>query len=145
MFPVKHRKIPVVTSSANPLLKIFRRGLAEGVTRQGWLAVEGPFLVEEALRAGSTSRINRVVISDEGFARLGPLMDRLPPDSDISRVSDRLFRQIAQTEHPQGIAALVELKRPNLDDILRLPDVLLVVACGLQDPGNLGTILRSAQ
>ena len=40
-----------VASPANPLLKVFRRSLAEGTTKQGWLAVEGPFLVEEALNA----------------------------------------------------------------------------------------------
>ncbi len=42
-----------VTSPANALLKVFRSSLTEGTTRQGWLAVEGPFLVEEALERGA--------------------------------------------------------------------------------------------
>ena len=41
-------------SSQNPLLKVFRRALAEGVTRDGWLAIEGPLLLEEAIEAYHT-------------------------------------------------------------------------------------------
>ena len=46
-----------VSSPANSLLKVFRRSLADGTTKQGWLAVEGPFLVEEALNAAPASRL----------------------------------------------------------------------------------------
>ena len=141
----QHRRIPEITSGANPLLKTFRRGLAEGVTRQGWLAVEGPFLVEEALRAREAAGVHSVLVSEEGLERLKSLVERLPAEAEVARVSDQLFRGVAQTESPQGIAALVELRRPALDAVLRTPNVLLLVACGLQDPGNLGTILRSAQ
>ena len=63
----------------------------------------------------------------------------------MAQTPARLFRQIAQTETPQGIAALVELRAETLEAVLRARDALLLVACGLQDPGNLGTILRSAQ
>ena len=50
-----------VTSSTNALLKVFRRALADGVTREGWLAVEGPRSVEEALKArGSGSEVTTV-------------------------------------------------------------------------------------
>lgn len=140
-----HRRILEIASRANPLLKVFRRALAEGVTRQGWLAVEGPFLVEEALRAKEDTHVHSVLVSEEGLERLTTLVEHLPPGAEVSRVSDRLFHDVAQTESPQGIAALVELKRPTLDSILRGPHVLLLVACGLQDPGNLGTIHRSAQ
>lgn len=134
-----------ITSPANPLLKSFRRALAAGTTPDGWLAVEGPFLVEEALRAREIAQIHSVMVSREGLERLKALVERMPADVEVSYISSKLFGQISQTEHPQGIAALVELKNSLLDDILHQPNVLLVVACGLQDPGNLGTILRSAQ
>lgn len=140
-----HRRIPEITSSANSLRKTYRRALAEGVTRQGWLAVEGPFLVEEALRAREAARVHSVLLSEEGLERLKSLVGRLPEDAEVARVSDHLFSGVAQTESPQGIAALVELRQPSLDSVLRKSNVLLLVACGLQDPGNLGTILRSAQ
>jgi len=51
---------------------------------------------------------------------------------------------VAATQNPQGIAALVELPPYNLDTILAGRNPLLLVACGLQDPGNLGTLVRSA-
>src|SRR5450432_371683 len=64
------------------------------------------------------------------------------------RTTDRLFEGIADTEHPQGVAALVAPRAATLDDILRVPgeacSVLLVVLAGVQDPGNVGTILRTA-
>jgi TrmH family RNA methyltransferase len=134
-----------IMSSANPLLKVFRRALAEGTTREGWLAVEGPFLVEEALRAKDHATIQSVLVSDDGLERLRGLVAHLPVAAEIARISDRLFHQVGQTETPQGIAALVELHRHSLDSVLRAANALLVVACGLQDPGNIGTILRSAQ
>ncbi len=145
MFHVKQRKIPEITSSSNRLLKTFRRALSEGVTEQGWLAVEGPFLVVEAMRARDSARLQSVIVSEEGSARLQALIEHLPSGAEVVRVPDRLFRQMAQTESPQGVAALVELRRPALDSILHKHDGLFLVACGLQDPGNLGTILRSAQ
>ncbi|MGA2632217.1 MAG: RNA methyltransferase [Terriglobia bacterium] len=138
-------RLRVVESSANPLIKVFRRALAEGTTRDGWLAVEGPLLVEEALRAGERATVQSVLISEEGVRRSQPLLERLPKACEVTQTPDRLFRQIAQTETPQGIAALVELRTTNLEAVLGARDALLLVACGLQDPGNLGTILRSAQ
>ena len=139
------RRFREIISPANPLLKVFRRALAEGTTREGWLAVEGPYLIEEALRASDRATIHSVVISDEGLERLQGLVGHLPAEAEAARVPDRLFRQITQTESPQGIAALVQVGRRSLDSILREPNVLLLVVCGLQDPGNLGTIMRSAQ
>ena len=139
---VEYREI---TSPTNPLLKVFRRALAEGTTRDGWLAVEGPFLIEEALRAKPQATIHSVLVSDEGLERLRELVRHLPAKSEVARVSDRLFRQVAETQSPQGIAALVEVHRRSLHAILQAPNALLLVACGLQDPGNLGTMMRSAQ
>lgn len=136
------RRIREITSGTNSLLKVFRHALAEGTTRDGWLAVEGPFLVEEALRA-ERATIHSLLVASQALQRLQDLLARSPREVEIAQVSERLFRKVAQTENPQGIAALVELRECTLDTILRQQHVLLLVACGLQDPGNLGTILRS--
>src|SRR6202043_1026283 len=60
----------------------------------------------------------------------------------------RLFEGLADTEHPQGVAALVKPRVASFDDLLRTPESacspLLVVLTGVQDPGNVGTILRTA-
>jgi TrmH family RNA methyltransferase len=138
------QKIRAVTSAANPLLKVFRHALAEGTTREGWLAVEGPHLVEEALRA-ERAAIQGVIVAAGAREAFRNLLARLPAQAEVVEVPDRLFRQVAATESPRGIAALVELQVANLDHSIARPDALLIVACGLQDPGNLGTIVRSAQ
>ncbi len=134
-----------VTSPANALVKIFRRALADGVTRQGWVAVEGPHPVEEALGASENAVVQSVLVARTGTGKFRALLERLPKGAEVAQVSDRLFERVAQTDAPQGIAALVELRHPDLDQILTRPNPLLLVACGLQDPANLGTLVRSAQ
>ncbi len=142
----KHQApIREITSPANPLLKVYRRALAVGVTREGWLAVEGPHLLEEALVATANGVVQSVLVSATGARKFRELLERLPKEAEMAQISDRLFEQIAQTETPQGIVGLIELRPADLDSILARRDVLLLIACGLQDPGNLGTMMRSAQ
>jgi len=138
-------KLREITGATNPLLKVFRRALAEGTTREGWLAIEGPHLLDEALKAGARATVHCALAGQTGYEKFGELIERLPGIAEVARVSDRLFQQVAQTQTPQGIAALVELRRETLETLLERRPALLLVACGLQDPGNLGTIARSAQ
>jgi TrmH family RNA methyltransferase len=133
-----------VTSPANSLLKVFRRSLADGSTKEGWLAVEGPFLVEEALNAAPRVKTHSVLVATGAAEKFSALLERLPPESEITQVPDRLFEGVAQTQSPQGIAALVELPAYKLEQIVAVPRSLVVVACRLQDPGNLGTMMRTA-
>ncbi|HMD98546.1 MAG TPA: RNA methyltransferase [Terriglobia bacterium] len=144
------RRVHQVSSSGNALVKLFRRALAEGTTREGWLAVEGPLLLEEAIKAASEHEaagpvVQSVLASNAAIRKFAALIDRLPSEAEVTEVPDRVFTEIAQTETPQGIAALVELPAYDLDAILARRDALLVIACGVQDPGNLGTIMRSLQ
>jgi RNA methyltransferase, TrmH family len=141
-------QIREVTSSSNALVKVFRRALADGVTREGWLAVEGPRSVEEALKAwgnGSAVTIHSVLVSRSGAERFKSMLAQLPREAESAQVGERLFQNVAQTQTSQGIAALVELPQRNLQKILAQRNSLLLVACGLQDPGNLGAIMRSAE
>ena len=138
-------KIREITSSANPLLKVFRHALAEGVTREGLLAIEGPFLLEEALRAGERATVHSVLVAASAVDKFSARLARVPKEAEVAQVTDRLFERVAQTETPQGIAALVELRPGELEAVLTRENPLLLVACGLQDPGNLGTIMRSAR
>jgi TrmH family RNA methyltransferase len=139
-----------LTSRDNRWLKEFRMALRGGLpTESGCVGVEGVRLVEEALRSGC--RIQAVLFSESGERhreRLAPFVDRPEMAFPILRTTDRLFEGLADTEHPQGVAALVEPRVSSLDDILRVPgearSALLVVLAGVQDPGNVGTILRTA-
>jgi RNA methyltransferase, TrmH family len=139
-------RIRELTSSSNALLKVYRRALADGVTREGWLAVEVPRSFEEDLKSGGSGvTIRSVLVSRSGAERFKLMLAQLPQETEITQVADRLFHNAAQTQTPQGIAALVELPRPDLQTVLAHPNSLLLVACGLQEPGNLGSIMRSAE
>src|SRR5437773_2072543 len=138
----------LLTSRDNRWLKDFRMALRGGLpTESGSVGVEGVRLVEEALR--STCRIEAVLFSESGerhHTRLAPFLDRAELAFPVLRTTDRLFEGLADTEHPQGVAALVEPRTAaSLDDLLSAGTknaALLVILVGVQDPGNVGTILR---
>jgi TrmH family RNA methyltransferase len=118
-------------------------------TESGFVGVEGVRLVEEALRSGC--RIDAVLFSETGARyreRLAPFIGRPEIAFPVLQTTDRLFEGLADTEHPQGVAALVEPRVTTFDDLVRAPEgvcsPLLVVLAGVQDPGNVGTILRTA-
>ncbi len=133
-----------LTSATNSLVKVFRRALAEGVTRDGWLCGEGPHFLEEALKPGSQAVVHSVLLAAGSAERHRSLLEQLPRESEVASVPERLFQQIAGTQTPQGIAALVELHPFDLQTVVASQNAILVIACGLQDPGNMGTIIRSA-
>lgn len=137
-------RVRELTSATNSLVRVFRRALAEGVTRDGWLCGEGPHFLEEALKPGTQAIVHSVLAAFEAAEKHRALLARLPAESELARIPDRLFRQIAGTRTPQGIAALVELPKFDLKVAAAAQDAVLVIACGLQDPGNMGTIIRSA-
>jgi TrmH family RNA methyltransferase len=140
----------LLTSRDNRWLKEFRVALRGGLpTQNGFVGVEGVRLVEEALRSGC--RIEAVLFSessDRHHERLSSIIDRPEMAFPILRTTDRLFEGLADTEHPQGVAALVHPRETSFDDFVSAPLAacapLLVVLAGVQDPGNVGTILRTA-
>lgn len=118
-------------------------------TEAGFVGVEGARLVEEALSSGCP--IAAVLFCESGErhrTRLAPFLNRENMGFPVLRTTDRLFEGLADTEHPQGVAALVKPRSAMLDDLLAAPASgcapLLVVLAGVQDPGNVGTILRTA-
>jgi TrmH family RNA methyltransferase len=149
-----------ITSRENRWLKMFRAALrgtgpAEGET----IGVEAPKLVEDALRSGLEAEA--VLIAESAESRL----DAIWPGAGASRsaisktrvlrTTDKLFASVAGTEAPQGVAALFRTPQWTFEDILRGPadldgafrgeSALVVVLAGVQDPGNVGTIVRSAE
>jgi RNA methyltransferase, TrmH family len=118
-------------------------------TESGAVGVEGPRLVEEALR--SACPIRGVLFSESGarhHARLRPYLNRREVAIPVLHTTDHLFAGIADTENPQGVAALVTPRSFTLEEIIRTGEgcssPLILVLVGVQDPGNVGTILRSA-
>jgi TrmH family RNA methyltransferase len=136
-----------ITSAENRWLKRFRAALrSSGPTEDGWVSVEGLHLVKEGLEAGV--EVAAVLVSASGERYLAGLDSSLKRVTSSAvrflRTSDRLFSGISGTETPQGIAALICPRASSFDDILRgMPLVVVLVA--VQDPGNVGTALRSAE
>lgn len=97
--------------------------------------VEGPHLVEEA-----GSAIDFVVYSQ----RL-PILEKLKGQGvECYKVSRERFAELSEVETPQGILAVVKEQDFELRDALQSANPLVVLCAGVQDPGNLGTIIRSA-
>jgi RNA methyltransferase, TrmH family len=143
-------KTEVLTSRDNRWLKEFRMALRGGVpTSSGAVGVEGVRLVEEALTSGCI--VEAVLFSETGERhreRLAPFVVKPEMGFPLLRTTDRLFEGLADTGRPQGVAALVVPKSVEFPDLLSVPEgvcaPLLVVLAGVQDPGNVGTILRTA-
>jgi len=151
----------VITSRENRWVKLFRAGLrGTGPSGDEPIAVEGPKLIEDALRHGLEAEA--VLVSDSGERHLENIL-RAASDSEtgiarsrVLRTTDKIFGSASGTEAPQGVAALFRQPTWDFAQILGLSDSeadsgsgtsapLVLVIAGVQDPGNVGTILRSAE
>jgi RNA methyltransferase, TrmH family len=126
-----------VTSPQNPLIKEIRRAIAKGtLTTDGFCIVEGPHAVEEAIRSGC--EIGPIIVPE-------PAGDRTFPGREVITVPGKLFDSISTTESPQGLLALVRAPEFAAFDQLLGKTALILIIDGIQDPGNAGAILRSAE
>jgi TrmH family RNA methyltransferase len=134
-----------VESKQNARLKELRRAFAKpGRDTHGLAGIEGANLLEEALRA--QLHVPCVFVAEGAEERLEGLP--LPPAIEVLQVPRALLDSVLQTEAPQPVAALVEVPDWTLSHVLgpgKWSAPLILVVAGIQDPGNLGTILRSAE
>ena len=131
----------------NPLLKQLRQAFSRAQrTAEGDCAIEGLRMLEEAIRSGL--RFRAVFFRESAQDRAERLLPQIGAHVETLLLPDKLFDASVPSETPQGVAALVRLKEFSLDDVLekeRLQVGPIVALAGLQDPGNLGTIIRSAE
>lgn len=131
----------------NPLLKQLRQAFSRAQrTADGDCAIEGLRMLEEAIRSGL--RFRAVFFRESAQDRAERLLPQIGAHVETLLLPDKLFDASVPSETPQGVAALVRLKEFSLDDVLekeRLQVGPIMVLAGLQDPGNLGTIIRSAE
>jgi RNA methyltransferase, TrmH family len=129
--------LEVLSSPSNPLIKDVRRALLDGVlTRDGYCAVEGPHLVEEAIRSGCA--IGTVMVTEGAPAWLRGTGIR------IVTLAEPLFRKISAVESSQGVLALVRPPVWTMDEVFA-GTALVAVLDQVRDPGNAGTIARAAE
>jgi TrmH family RNA methyltransferase len=148
----KQRRVPAglerlrrVEGRHNPLVKTLRQAFARAeLTEAGDCAIEGIRIVEEAIRSGL--RFHAVFFQESAAGSAERLLPQIGAHVETVVLPDNLFASLVPSETPQGVAALVGYPSTSLEDVLPRAEAgpLLAVA-GLQDPGNLGTILRSAE
>ena len=132
----------LISSAANPLLKDVRRAVSAGaLTSDGFLVAESFHLLDEALRSNLEFKaaVCAASVREQVAGRLGGRSD-IP----IRVVEDQLLQRIAATEHSQGVIALVRPPVWQLDDLFR-ERALVTVLDGVQEPGNAGAIVRTAE
>ena len=134
----KTAPVPVVSSRANSRVKQLRAAFAGHARLSGGMvAIEGDHLLAEALRSGMV--LKTVFVSER---REVPAI--VPRGVEVLRLTDEVFESVVETRAPQGVAALIVPPVPTMDAVLR-GTPLILIAVGLQDPGNLGTLVRSAE
>lgn len=134
-------KVKEIASTANPLLKTVRSlHDRKGRRESGMFLLEGAKLLQEAFSNGI--EIEDIIVSNTYLQNGMGGMPNLEID-EIVVVEDSLFSQLATTETPQGILATAHIKRYELADVLSKQDAFIIVADTVQDPGNLGTIVRA--
>lgn len=135
--------IGVVTSAANSkilrLKTLMRPSQIDGVSLA---VVEGPKLVREALSSGL--EVEEIFVAVGKRRHFSVALLRKDTEGKFVFVADRLFKSLADTVTSQGILATVRFPAPLVDSLL-VDTPLLLIAHQLQDPGNLGTIVRSAE
>jgi len=138
-----HRASTGMSSSLQTLIRDLHR--RRGRERLGLALAEGVRLVEEALAGGIAIRGAAVSATLESTTRGNSLKAALAGRGiRLEDVSESELEALADTEHPQGVIAVIEPRRWSWVDIHLLSGTTLLVLDGVQDPGNVGTMFRTA-
>ena len=135
----------VITSRQNTIVK-YVRGLRDKRTREtaGLFVTEGVKAVSEGVTNGIYPE--KIIISRHGESQpwIKEILSRPDSPAEVVRVDDSVMQYMSETEAPQGILALFKMPGISLPDIRIRPSSVFVVVEGVQDPGNVGTIVRTA-
>jgi RNA methyltransferase, TrmH family len=133
--------VEFITSRENSVIKDARK-LKERKHREekNQFLVEGLRFVSEAL--ASEFEVASLFLSEDMAGKWGTLgiEGKIKESTKTFKLSNRIFKEISFTEHPQGIAAVVNWKNREIEPA----EGFYILADKVQDPGNLGTIIRSA-
>jgi TrmH family RNA methyltransferase len=133
--------VPDITSRQHALVQAFKAA-ARGDTQTALL--DGWHLLHDATDAG----LEVTVVAYSGTrldARDAALLARLERRADVVTVTDAVMRAMSPVRTPTGVAALARRRAPALMQLLAPSPALVIVAADIQDPGNVGAIVRSAE
>ena len=130
----------MITSTSNPQVKNLQQLGRKAKLRneQDVFLVEGTKMYLEA----PAERIRKVYLSQSLYEEKG---ESFVKGHDVEILEDREFAAACDTKTPQGVLCMVQQYHYRLEDLLKKKNPLLMILENLQDPGNLGTILRTAE
>lgn len=131
----------MITSTANhqvkQVIQLNKRGKHRNA--QDVFVVEGTKMFLEAPR----ERLEKVYFSESYVER--QLKGRMVEDIPCEIVEDSVFKSMCDTQTPQGVLCLVKQYHYSLKELLQKENPLLLVLESIQDPGNMGTMIRTAE
>jgi TrmH family RNA methyltransferase len=132
-----------ISSRQNPTVKRFR-ALAQARSGDDVL-LEGAHLVDEALTSGLT--LDTVVFAESAASgRLASLLSRARTSgARVAIVTDAVFSALSPVPHPAGAAAIAHLASATIHAVIGTQPSLIIMVDGVQDPGNVGAIVRAAE
>ncbi|MEG0354489.1 MAG: RNA methyltransferase [Lachnospiraceae bacterium] len=131
----------MITSTSNPQVKWLLQLQKKSKVRneEGVFIVEGIRMFQELPK----ERVEKVYLSESFFLKKKGEWEPGHPTPEI--LSDHVFDYVSDTKTPQGILCVVRRKGYTIEDLQREKEPFLLVLDQIQDPGNLGTILRTAE
>jgi RNA methyltransferase, TrmH family len=134
--------VPTELSPHNPRLAAVRElRTPRGRREAGRFAAEGPTLLEEAARSGLRPR--EIYATAEALGALDPGRWEAAGTS-VYVIPERAFARLSDLETPSGLLAVFDLPATTVDEVLARAGPVLLLA-GVSDPGNAGTLVRSAE
>lgn len=134
-----------ITARDNPAVKHYKRLRDQKKARktERLFVAEGLRIVCDALQ--QNSRVQQLFVSDAAWERHGAELETMLPDTGkLLRISDAVAESMTDTEHTQGIFAVCRMPEMLSAETLIAENGHYLVLCGLQDPGNMGMVLRTA-
>ncbi|WP_251206275.1 TrmH family RNA methyltransferase [Acetatifactor aquisgranensis] len=135
----------MISSHSNPKVK----QVAQWQTNSGKRREEGVFLAEgfKMCEEAPERDVREIYITQEALEKAGtqPALREKLERIGYETVSSEVFRKMSDTRTPQGILCVVKRQETDLERLLAAENPLLIVLEDLQDPGNLGTIVRTGE
>lgn len=115
-----------------------------GREKHGFFLCEGVRVVEDLVASGIDLQFAVVATTLGDSERGRALHETLSGSTAVRKVDDRTLAGITETETPQGVVAIARIPQTSLADVTLRSEAIVLVLDAVQDPGNLGTLIRSA-